>query len=319
MSSYQNAESLSLMAGPERTPLKVKIRKLITPSTLSCGMVVDILDAPGNLSLPTTAFLKLYDRRFATQRRQDQKVDDPWTPDIDLELLEYSRNGEAGKFLVDYDDDPENNEFDDDWPRARKETYLADLMKEQFETETKVYDALIKHQGNYIPKLFTTVILDFSTEKDASRPPHLFYAYGILIEFIDGFMASEINQFVEQKDWEFLVNEASKVVGAVFNNVPIVNEDIRPANMMICQTDGEPRYRLVLIDFGQCEFRDGETDAEWGRIKHTQDEEGAMGYVLVLQLRNKTGVEVNTWIDFAETEEETLHLMSKDIEKTADS
>lgn len=94
----------------------------------------------------------------------------------------------------------ENNEFDDDWPRARKETYLADLIKEQFETETKVYNTLIKHQGTYIPKLFITIILDFSTEKDTGRPPFLFYAYRILIEFIDGFIASQINQFIEQKD-----------------------------------------------------------------------------------------------------------------------
>lgn len=55
-----------------------------------------------------------------------------------------------------------------------------------------------------------------------------------------------------------------------------------------------------------------------------QDEEGAIGYIIILQLRNKTGVKVKyiwprTWVDFAETEEDILYLMSKDIEKKAGS
>jgi hypothetical protein len=50
--------------------LRVKIRKVFEPSTLPCVMEVDVAGIKGG---PTQVVLKLHDRRFAKQLRDDQK------------------------------------------------------------------------------------------------------------------------------------------------------------------------------------------------------------------------------------------------------
>jgi hypothetical protein len=41
-----------------------------------------------------------------------------------------------------------------------------------------------------------------------------------------------------------------------------------------------------MIDLAECRFReDGESDFSWGRAKHRQDEEGAVGFVMKNRLK----------------------------------
>ena len=69
--------SLNILSGqispsPE---LRVQVRQLQKPRTLSCAMVVDILDDCSQEIQPRTAFLKLFDRRFADQLQDDNEID----------------------------------------------------------------------------------------------------------------------------------------------------------------------------------------------------------------------------------------------------
>ncbi|MBE3049151.1 hypothetical protein IMZ48_42965, partial [Candidatus Bathyarchaeota archaeon] len=187
MTRYEEGQVLNLRAGPQGTPITVRIHKCNTPWTLSATMIVDVLEADAELSLPKRAFLKLHDRRFAEQHRDDKDVD-PWTPEVERDLIEFSRSGETKAFLAELDEreresdvggfhvrpDPdryhakpgtnflvldcsssqsksssgsESESDDEEWDAARNEAYLFHGMRKEYETEAKVYDSLQEHQG----------------------------------------------------------------------------------------------------------------------------------------------------------------------------
>ncbi|KAK3705246.1 hypothetical protein LTR37_013407 [Vermiconidia calcicola] len=75
--------------------LRVQILEVFEPFTLSCVMRV-WLDEDGQD--PSEAVLKLYDRRFATQLREDQKID-PWSAQHESAYLEFIRTGQVNEFL----------------------------------------------------------------------------------------------------------------------------------------------------------------------------------------------------------------------------
>lgn len=186
---------------------------------------------------------------------------------------------------------------------------LSDLVHHEYVTETEVYDELREHQGTLIPKFYSAVTLHIGPENEPlGESPELFDVHGILIEYLDGFRASEVAKHADRSDWNYLVNRASKVVGHILHDSDVLHDDVRPANMMVCPDEtGERGYRLVLVDFGSCRFREeGETDAEWGLAKHRRDEEGAMGCIMQLQLEDVSFEadfkRPNRWIEFAEKE-----------------
>lgn len=306
MPRYEEGQLLSLQTAPQTTPIIVRIHKCHTPWTLSATLVVDVVQAEAQSPLPDRAFLKLYDRRFSHEYRKKWYADD-WAPEVERGLLESSRNGEAKAFLEKWSN-PEF-EFDESWDAVTKEMCLSDLVHYEYVTETEVYDELRKHQGTLIPKFYCAVTLNIDLENGPlGESPVLFDVHGILMEYLDGFRASEIAKHTDKADWNYLVNRASKVVGQVLHDSDVLHKDVRPANMMVCPDEtGERGYRLVLIDFGRCRFReDGETEAEWGLAKHRTDEEGAMGCIMQLQLED-VGFEAdfkrpNRWIEFAEKE-----------------
>ncbi|KAK0636372.1 hypothetical protein B0T17DRAFT_613113 [Bombardia bombarda] len=61
--------------------IHARIREIHT-RTLSCTMVVDILDDGEPPTASSTAFLKLFDRRFADQLRRDNGIE-LWTKDME--------------------------------------------------------------------------------------------------------------------------------------------------------------------------------------------------------------------------------------------
>lgn len=75
--------------------IQVSIHELHT-RTLSCTMVVDILDG-GDL-FPSRAFLKLFDRRFADQLRRDDGAKE-WAAELELAYIQLVLDGSQEEFL----------------------------------------------------------------------------------------------------------------------------------------------------------------------------------------------------------------------------
>lgn len=199
---------------------------------------------------------------------------------------------------------------------AQNETYLQIVCNELFDTEAAVYHALQDHQGNQVPRLLASVWLDTGSDaqnnqqKDESGKD-IFKIKGLLLEYITGVKFSDIAESaIPQTSWQSLVDQAIESVG-IFGRHNILNEDVRPDNILaFTDINVDCGYRPILIDFGHSRFREeDETDFDWGRAKHSTDEEGAVGFVMGNRLR-RCGFEVEytnpwPWIDFAEEEGET--------------
>ncbi|KLU82137.1 hypothetical protein MAPG_01214 [Magnaporthiopsis poae ATCC 64411] len=290
---YEIGQTLSLQLIPAEVTVEARIHDLPVKFSLSAGMVVDILSHPPSLDLPSRAFLKLYDHRCASQYRSEQKLGDR-TPGVEKQPLNLSRSGEASTFLQ----------------SAQKEASLWDDLKGDFEMEANAYEELREHQGHLIPRLYSKV--EYFTNPADGEPlgdtPELSTVPGIVLEYIDGFRMSDLPKHVDRSEWNYVVSRAVQVTGAVLNKSRVLNKDVRPDNMLVTRDETVERgYRLVMIDFGCCELREeGTSDEEWGREKNGWDEEGAMGKIMKIKLK-EVGFQLEydrprTWAAFADRE-----------------
>ena len=315
---YEEGQILELRAQGSPLLIKARIVKLSTPWTLSAVMLVDILQQPSDSSsgieMPERVFLKLYDRRHAEQFRQEWRIDQA-TPDVERQLLQFSRSGKTAAFLENWRADPDFRFDDDDenpWGVPETETALSERMREIWQTEVKVYKRLAQHQGRRIPKLYAAVTFHIGPDDDDDDDDdEVFDIPGIIIEYIDGFRLSDLADNTDSSEWNRLVNRAVDVTGEILNDSDVLNEDVRPDNMMVCRdTTWEGGYRLCMIDFGVCRFRgEDEEIEEWGQAKHVQDEEDGMGDIMRVKLREGSSFTLDcrrrlTWRKYAETEGE---------------
>lgn len=134
---------------------------------------------------------------------------------------------------------------------------------------------------------------------------------GILLERIAGFNLGSLTEQVPQTAWQLIVDQAIQNVH-ILSDHHILNTDIRNSNILVVplsprsvdhanrsstaddDVDTEagtasPPFRVVMIDFAQCRFREADqSDAEWGRREWAQDEEGAIGMVVRSKLKKST-------------------------------
>jgi hypothetical protein len=126
-------------------------------------MVVEILDksAEGETQ---TAFLKLYDWRFAEQLRHDQDVK-PCTSETEREYADFVLSGDMEEFCHSLEE--ENiRETDDDWSAGQKEAFLALAALRMYRSETVVYERLGNFQGNLVPRCISTVVVDVAAAEE---------------------------------------------------------------------------------------------------------------------------------------------------------
>lgn len=253
---------------------------------MACVMEVRLL------SQNTRAVLKLYDRRFALQLRSENKIEPP-TAATELVFGEFVKSGDASEFLYRLRNDDDYEESEEGWNMARNETYLYDTCLDMFTAESMVYNKLKDLQGKELPYLLAQVGLSLSSSQEimkSSAAEDLFEVKGILLEFIDGHTLSQIAN-IPREDWGEVCEEAVRVI-RLLDDFSIRNTDVRPSNIMVSPSspedfqEGEKKYRVVMLDFGQCvERQPKESDAEWGREKWCQDEEGAIGLVMQHRLK----------------------------------
>ncbi|KAK7428880.1 hypothetical protein QQZ08_004650 [Neonectria magnoliae] len=289
--------SINNTADNQQTPLQVKVKQRIKPWTLSCGMVVEIEENPDASEPPEglrngdEAFLKMFDRRFAEQHRQDNVVD-IWSEDVENEFLASLRSGKTESFLDKLHTVPGfQRDTEDDWDTAENEAYLADELQKCFNSEIATYSRLQEHQGKIIPRFLAAITLGMPPPDAAlsTQQQELYQIKGVLLEYLTGFSLSSMVQSAPRSSWQDIVDQAIRIVHVLGDN-NILNADVRPDNFVVVPED--QAYRVFMIDFGQCRLRrEDESDAEWGRAKWIQDEEGAVGAVMRSRLK-KVGFEL---------------------------
>jgi hypothetical protein len=287
---YQEGQVLSLSIAASSLSIDVLIRKVQMPMTLCAVMVVEVLRAPENIPVPKTAILKLYDLRVAEPNRTRGWLAN-LTTGVESQVHEFSCSGDARDYLE------KLREVKDDQKSqgcAKIEDFLS--MISSFDREYTAYTTLHQHQGKLIPRLHSWVNFTISQEDGTvGDSPALFNVPGILIEYIDGFLMSDLASNTNRSDWSYLVGRGVKVTGEILNKSSILNHDVRPENMMVCQDTNEERgYRVVMFDFDQCRLRkDDETDEDWKLSKCLENEEGSIGKAMEFILWDQSGFKLN--------------------------
>ncbi|KAE8146932.1 hypothetical protein BDV25DRAFT_169521 [Aspergillus avenaceus] len=264
------------------TTITGQITQVFEPFTLSSAMVI-ILDYP-SLGLGGEVALKLFDRRFATQFREDEDIE-PWTLDIETQYLDYIRNGSAAAFIrkldsdstVDGDDGEEDEEEEGTWTTSQNEAYLHHRMRNLYETEVEVYHALKEIQGKHVPRLYACVTVAGSANEYTDIP-------GVLLQYVRGFQLRDIAAHAPRDAWQGVCEEAISIVHRV-GEKGVLNKDVKTRSFIVSGDAGEG-FRVFMIDFALCrlrrEYRD---DEDWWWWKALQDEEGAVGFLMQKYLK----------------------------------
>ncbi|KAM0546432.1 hypothetical protein ACHAPJ_010899 [Fusarium lateritium] len=282
----------------------VRVKRQFRPYTASCGLVVEMLDdtgqkEAGNDSKPRReAFLKLYDWRFAEELRKNNSTKQPWSKAIEHKYLTGLVSGKVQKFIYWLNDDGSSDESsrrsEDEWEPEEDEAYVYSKIIETYEAEVATYNRLGKYQGDVIPSFLGQVTLDISSENfTLNEQQRTFYhVKGILLEYLPGFNLKEIWEKAPRTSWQDIVDQAVRTVHILGDN-DVLNPDVRPENFVVVPTEQE-KYRVCMIDFGQCRFRGkDESDAEWGREKCQKGEEDAVGGHMQARLGQIYGFELN--------------------------
>ncbi|KAJ5245117.1 hypothetical protein N7489_005213 [Penicillium chrysogenum] len=251
------------------------IIKVFEPFTLSSVMLIRMACS----SLEGDMILKLFDRRFATQLREDEKIR-PWTPDTETEYCQFILDGGASEFITQLNDGetPEGST----WSAAMDETYLHDHMLDLYKTEVQVYNTLKEIQGTDIPKLLASAVIPIpclgQTSSEYTDIP------GILLQYIEGFPLTDIEEYTPRESWQAICEDAIRVINRI-GDLGILNEDVKTRSFIV-RKDAGNGFKVTMIDFALCKFRQDYKDVyDWDKWKSIQDEEGAVGYVMQRRLK----------------------------------
>ena len=257
--------------------IQLRILRLIQPNTLSCVMEVEAVAVSSSTKHTKHSILKLYDWRYATQLRQDHRVGQ-WTPYHENTYRAFVEEGGAAKFVSTLED---TNSIDDQpWDTARDEAFLFDYCRDLHNCEVEAYDRLKDLQGKNVPRLLTGIRFHaFPTQNP------FFEVRGILLELITGYSLADLTKHACQSSWQRICDETIRIINLISDH-GILNEDVKPRNVLVRTHVNLPEYEIFVIDFAQCRFREvGQPEAAWRHEKWRQDEEGAIGYVMAQKLK----------------------------------
>ena len=140
--------------------------KVFEPFTLSCVMVVRL--SRSRLASKGNMVLKIFDRRFASQIREEQEAS-PWTPDIEKEYHQFATEGGASSFTANLNSKDETVAQQADTRNvSQNEGFIQHLMSESHDTEVEVYHTSKDIQGEDIPQLFANITMLIAIDTHAS-------------------------------------------------------------------------------------------------------------------------------------------------------
>ena len=285
----------------------VLLVSLVQHTTLTNGGV--------EVPLPTTAIVKLYDRRCLSNVREEFDEGTPWSLDKEKEYQQYLDDVASGA-VKQGDFDSPTFMWDNDVSDGEFEAYLQRLSQKMFDAERTTYERLRELQGKKIPRVYGAVEYRISipgARGDGSTVTETIP--GLLLEYVSSLSLRKLvatwtarNPPLPNYVLTSLCEEAVKVVDRI-SDFDVLNQDVRVDNFLIREpfvetaspsSHGEKTVivedAVVLIDLGQCRLRrEDESEEEWVEAKRSQDETGAIGFVLLGLVREFVGQDVWTY------------------------
>ncbi|KAI0631061.1 hypothetical protein C8Q77DRAFT_1219273 [Trametes polyzona] len=313
---------LSLDSSGETATVVCKIAKAYRPFTMSPVLLIFIAQPPtfsqGGPSIPSTAIVKLYDRRCFTNVRTEFDEGKPWSLDKEKEYRQYLDDVAAGSAALGDFGNPayfwENDVSDGEF-----EAYLSYVALKTFDAERASYERLRELQGKMLPTLYGVVEYQAVVPDPRDHGASITETVpGLLLEYVEGLSLRELVATWRTRDPPLpdtvlaaLCDEAVRVVDRV-SDFEVLNEDMRVDNFLVREeflasststyvhsTDASTVNAsggVVLIDLGQCRLRRAdESEDEWVQAKWSQDETGAIGFVLLRLMREFVGEDVWTY------------------------
>lgn len=283
---------LQLNGGDEA---QVRIVDVIEPATLSVVVIVEV-DPPstqeGQTSQPNPPLkmvLKVFDRRFSLQLREELKSSVPPTLATEEEYLVFLQQGSMADFATKYNQDYKFTS--DDWDSPMQEAYFSLTCARMKETEARIYDYLVDLQGIHIPTFYADVQIaskPVAGEQVYENFAKYIDAGAILIEYIPGFLLSTMVTETPELAWPGICDQAIKVVHKIIGH-HFVNTDMQTRNVIV-RRDGVEDYRVFYIDFGLCDFRDpSDSDEVWMEYSYQNAEENRIGWSLANAISRAKG------------------------------
>ncbi|THW89456.1 hypothetical protein D6D18_06936 [Aureobasidium pullulans] len=303
---YIPGNEILLKASETGRPIRAKILKYF-PATLSCCMVIRFLDPP-IFNNTSECVLKLFDRRFSTQQREERE---PWSPELENKYQKFVRCGDAEELFSYWNAEKEN--FDEwssayvrnsrRWSAVKWETYLHWMSTTMYKVEKKAYEHMTDLQGEAVPKMLGEVVLDQApvvpegeddpermeedsasiSSIDPDEHSEVVSISGLLLQHIEGFHMTDVHEHLPYEHWQSTVDSAIEVLHRI-QACGILNRDINTRSFIV-----NPLTRKVMmIDYGLVGFReDCEDEQTWDMVQANQDEEGAVGQVMRAMLKSK--------------------------------
>ncbi|KAJ5100271.1 hypothetical protein N7456_006323 [Penicillium angulare] len=276
-----NSIALRLKTPHNEAQVDAKIVRIFEPFTLSCVMVVRIdcpaLDLDGNDDI----VLKVFDRRFAKQARDNYKMQ-PWSLELEKDYNHFiSCEGglEFANALPSGTEEPPRTQ-DDLWNPSHEEAYLQFYLLGLYEAEKEAYQTLHDSQGKDVPRLIADV---FISGGDTDFPqPHSQEFPGILLQHIKGFPLTDITDHAPKELWQSICDDAIRIIN-LMGDKGILNEDVNTRSFIV---DLDPEetlgFKVTMIDLALCSFRrEYEDEQEWTESKAIEEEEEeAIGIVM---------------------------------------
>lgn len=218
-----NKSTLQLGAPYNDEIVEARITQVFEPFTLARVMIVQ-LNSPA-LGLSGNMVLKVFDQRFASQTRENEKAD-PWTLDIGKQYHQFILDGgESDNSGEDGDDDDEEEEDKEEegeeeqkeWTAPRNEADLHNPMQRLYHTEVDVYQTLKDHQGQDIPHFLAGIAIpDSSPMQRATLAKHIDIP-GILLQNIDGFHLADLAQHAPRETWQYVCEDTIQITSLLYN------------------------------------------------------------------------------------------------------
>ncbi|OJJ45260.1 hypothetical protein ASPZODRAFT_133899 [Penicilliopsis zonata CBS 506.65] len=160
------------------------ILKVFEPFALSSMLLVR-LDCP--TLPPVEMVLKLFDRRFATQLREEGK-NSGWNSDIEKKYHQFMTDGGASKFIAELEAESKaTHENDHSWSPSQDEAYLHNHLRSLYEIEVEVYNTLKDLQGEVIPQFFSCITTPSFPAADTAQVDEYTKIHGFFLQHIEGF------------------------------------------------------------------------------------------------------------------------------------
>ncbi|KAJ5613778.1 hypothetical protein N7528_007432 [Penicillium herquei] len=273
--------------------------------TCSCAMLVKINCPALGMDGQQEMVLKVFDRRFADALRSHYNAE-PWTEDLEEGFIDFVNSDRGSNFIRSIHEGTEKPPRSQRklWTTSHTEVYLDMELSDLYRAERKAYEVLEDLQGTNIPRFIAEALVPFDNQLSTLPESHLQGFPAVIVEYVPGFSLASLRSNGPEEFRQSICDQASRIVGRL-DQLGVHNRDIHPGNFLVKIDAEEPLgFKVTMIDFGQCDFRDEYEDEEWDNMKREYDEMRELPLARRMEGWLNCGIEWHTAASLEEIDED---------------